>query len=54
MTEAQRYARALRSTTQRYRNGFMVYRTWRTHIDHLWAVIEAKGLRRQVLLQVTR
>ena len=46
---ALRYALALIRTTDRYLAGYMARATWDRHMKHLWACVEARGLRAEVV-----
>jgi hypothetical protein len=45
---ARRLARALESTTRRYQYRLIGRRAWMSHMGHLWAIVEDRGLRTQV------
>ena len=50
--DADRFARALRSTSDRYLAGLMSEAAWRTHMRTLWDRIVAVGLRDEVMALV--
>jgi hypothetical protein len=45
---ARRLARAIASTTERYRAGCIARRTLETHVRHLWAIAKTQGLEADV------
>jgi len=51
--QARPHARAIVNTCQRYFDGYMVRATWKRHMRSLWGTIDAAGLRKQVVEQVT-
>lgn len=46
--EATKMARAIRSTEDRHRHGFMAHTTLQHHLTSLWGAVDAKGLRPEV------
>lgn len=50
--EAEDFARALLTTTERYLNGCLSRATWDNHMKSLWGTIEHRGLTRDVLTLV--
>ena len=46
---AERFARALQNTTDRYLAGYMARSTWGTHMYALWRQAERAGLRNDVM-----
>lgn len=52
--QAERYAKALRSTTVRYNNGLMVKATWKKHMRALWRQVAGAGLQQRVQLELNR
>lgn len=51
---AERFARALQSTTDRYLHGCMTRPTWSDHMQSLWGQVQHAGLRADVLRLVER
>jgi hypothetical protein len=51
-TEAEKFARALTTTTDRYLNGCLTRASWDKHMKSLWGTIEVRGLRAEVMALV--
>ncbi len=52
--EARRYAAAIRGTMNRHRDGYMARGTMKSHLASLWRTVDAKGLRADVELLLTK
>jgi hypothetical protein len=46
--DAERFARAILATYERYRGGFMGYDPMKSHVASLWGTVDARGLKTDV------